>query len=271
MRYRIDLSYNGAGFCGWQVQPDCPSVQGTLEHALDVLLKRNGGSGETVTVTGAGRTDTGVHASAYVAHFDHDGTIDCKDLCYKLNAILPDGIAIRSVCPVPENFHARFDARRREYTYFLHRAKDPFLGGTSYYYGYPSVDFDAMNRAAEALLGTHDFSCFEKSGGDNKTSICTVFEAGWHEYVPTHVNASVAQNSGQYRYFRIAADRFLRNMVRAIVGTLLEVGRGKRTPEEFAALVLDAGEEEAGGRKSLRPNSGESAPAHALFLSSVEY
>jgi len=261
MRYRIDLCYNGSAFCGWQVQPGAPSVQGRLETALGTLLKAK------TAVTGAGRTDTGVHASAYVAHFDCTAVIDCKDLKYKLNAILPDEIAVRSVTLAADGFHARFDARRREYTYYLHREKDPFLDATSYLYGYPDVDFEAMNKAAEALIGRHDFSCFEKSGGDNKTSICVVYEAFWSNYVPVN---QAQGGEGKYWFFRIAADRFLRNMVRAIVGTLLEVGRGKRSVEAFKSLILPAeGEEKA--KLSLRSCAGESVPGHALFLSGVEY
>ena len=269
MRYRIDLSYDGAPFCGWQIQPGSPSVQETLEKALGTLLR------SPIGVVGAGRTDTGVHALGYVAHFDFDGEVppallcpaglDCNQLRYKLNAILPQGVAVQGIKPVSNDFHARFSAVKRSYSYFLHRSKDPFMEGRSYFYAYPDVDFDAMNLAARSLLGTHDFSCFEKSGGDNKTSVCTVYSAEWEEYRP-----------GYWR-FNITADRFLRNMVRAIVGTLLEVGRGRRTVKEFEALVLpvqqmpdQVGHDEA-GRQSMRPNAGESAPGHALYLTSVEY
>lgn len=268
MRYRIDLSYNGSTFCGWQIQPDAPSVQGTLESALKVLLK------EEIAVTGAGRTDTGVHASMYVAHFDCETPFNPGDIRYKLNAILPDGIAINGISEAAPDFHSRFDARRREYTYFLHRAKNPFLDGTSYWFGYPNVDFDAMNRAATVLLGTHDFSCFEKSGGDNKTSICTVFEAAWHQYTPEFLSSSGPETlmCGDYWYFRISADRFLRNMVRAIVGTLLEVGRGRRTEDDFATLILPPEQSlSSGPGASKRSKAGESVPGHALFLSAIDY
>lgn len=243
MRYRMDLSYSGADFCGWQIQPDAPSVQGTLENALGVLLKAE------VPVTGAGRTDTGVNASAYVAHFDHSGPLDTEQLVYRLNAILPESVAVRSIERVPDEFHARFGAVRREYTYYLHRRKDPFLAGRSYYYAYPGLDFEKMNEAAALLVGTKDFCCFEKKGADNKTSVCTIFEAAWHQ---------VGDSSW---CFRIAGDRFLRNMVRAIVGTLLEVGRGKRSVEGFSALLSSG----------TRCDAGESVPGYALFLSGVEY
>lgn len=262
MRYRIDLSYDGAPFCGWQIQPGCPSVQETLEKALGTLLRC------PVGVVGAGRTDTGVHALRYVAHFDFDGEVpspllcpaglDCAQLRYKLNAILPNSIAVFGVAPVSDDFHARFGAVRRSYSYFLHREKNPFLEGRSYFYSYPDVDFDAMNLAARSLLGTHDFSCFEKSGGDNKTSVCTVFSAEWLPY-----------GDSCWR-FNISADRFLRNMVRAIVGTLLEVGRGKRSIADFDALVLPVQESPA-EKISMRSEAGESAPGHALYLTEVLY
>ena len=183
MRYSLCLSYDGAAFCGWQIQPGSPSVQATLEETLSRLLNR------PVAVTGAGRTDTAVNAVNYVAHFDVDGALPFgqSDLCYKLNAMLPRSMAVHSVTPVDDLFHARFSAKRREYTYFIHRQKDPFLQAYSWQCGYPGLDFDAMNQACQYLLGTHGFSCFEKTGGDNKTSICTVFEAFWAPYTPSHV------------------------------------------------------------------------------------
>ena len=266
MRYFLCLSYDGSAFCGWQIQPSSPSVQACLESTLSRLLNR------PVAVTGAGRTDTGVHAVNYVAHFDTDGVLpfEASDFIYKLNAMLPRGVAISSVSPVPEDLHARFSARRREYTYFIHRKKDPFVREYSWLCGYPSLDFDAMNEACQHLLGTHDFSCFEKTGGDNKTSICTVFEAFWKPYTPSHLSimdASVhpschsERSEESYWYFRIAADRFLRNMVRATVGTLIEVGRGKHRPEWVAQLIANG----------TRGDAGESVPGHALFLNKVDY
>ena len=265
MRYSIKLSYSGADFCGWQVQPDAPSVQQTLEQALTTLLRAG------TAVTGAGRTDTGVGAIGYIAHFDAAEGLDTPNLCYKLNAILPRSVVVHDIAPAAEDFHARFDATRREYTYFLHRVKDPFMDAYSWLYTFPEVDFAAMNEAAKALLGQHDFRCFEKTGADSKTSLCTVFEAGWHRYTPTHLALTGRQGGDDYWYFRIAADRFLRNMVRAVVGTLLEVGRGKRSVEDFAALVLPADFDLSGGKVSRRSLAGESAPAQALFLSEVDY
>lgn len=305
MRYRIDLSYDGAPFCGWQIQASAPSVQEELEKALSTLLR------SSIAVVGAGRTDTGVSASRYVAHFDfegqvpegveREGAVDCKQLTYKLNAILPKAVAIQGITPVAADFHARFDAVCRQYQYFLHRRKDPFLESRSFYFGYPDVDFDAMNRAAALLLGKHDFSCFEKSGGDNKTSVCTVYKALWEPYSPelcSFENAAdlepapaafsqsffaagagsrPAANFGNgviYWRFTIEADRFLRNMVRAIVGTLLETGRSRRSEQDFASLILDApppGSTTPAGKVSLRSNAGESVPGHALFLTDIRY
>ena len=261
MRYKVTLSYDGSGFCGWQLQDNAPSVQACLEDALGKLL------GGPVRVTGAGRTDTLVNACGYVAHFDTDSRPDPKGLAYKLNAILPRSIVVSDIEEAADDFHARFSAVRREYTYFLHRVKDPFAEKYSWRCGY-ELDLGAMNEAAALLDGTHDFSCFEKSGGDNKTSNCTVFEAHWVPYIPTHI--SVMGGSGEYYYFRIAADRFLRNMVRAIVGTLVDVGRGRRSIEEFASLILPPGGPDE-PRTSRRSRSGESVPGHALFLSKIEY
>ena len=284
MRYKITLSYDGAPFCGWQRQPDAPSVQEALETALQTLV------GEPVAVTGAGRTDTGVSAVDYVAHFDAPKELDEGYLACKLNAILPPSIAVSSVAAAAPDFHARFDARKRTYTYLLHRRKDPFLADRSYFYGYPEVDFELMNKAAAMLVGTHDFSCFQKVGSDNKTTVCTVFEAAWMPYAPaleaepSETRATLgtvrggtapavgssearrflgvaASEASDYWFFRISADRFLRNMVRAIVGTLLEVGRGRRSLEDFEKLLQ-------GGS---RTQSGESAPGHALFLTGIEY
>ena len=270
MRYLIKLSYCGADFCGWQVQPDAPSVQQTLEKALATLLR------EPVGVTGAGRTDTGVNAIGYVAHFDAAEGLDTHQLCYKLNAILPRSVVIHGIAPAAPDFHARFDATQREYSYFLHRVKDPFADDFSCLYTFPEVDFGAMNTAAEALLGRHDFRCFEKTGADSKTSICTVTQAAWLRYTPTHLALTGREGGDDYWYFRISADRFLRNMVRAVVGTLLEVGRGKRSVEDFRTLVLPADSSGLGAGapdrdSDSRSRAGESVPGHALFLSGIRY
>lgn len=308
MRYKVTLSYDGAGFCGWQIQHGAQTVQECLEKALSALLRTS------VSVTGAGRTDSGVNAIGYVAHFDIEdvGAMEPAVLSYKLNAILPPSVVIHSVVPAAEDFHARFDALQRKYTYFLHRSKDPFVEKYSLRRDW-DLDFEAMNRAAALLVGRHDFACFQKTGTDVKTSICTVSEAFWAPYTPTHVSLlgfepaapepavaptaadrpescciagseevsfrgmlpETQQHSGldwRYAYFRISADRFLRNMVRAVVGTLLEVGRGKRSIEDFAALILPVTAEPAvSPDPKLRSRAGDSVPGHALFLSGVDY
>ena len=309
MRYFIKLSYDGSEFSGWQLQPNALTVQECLETTLTTLLK------ERVQVVGAGRTDSKVNAIGYVAHFDYDKVIDTTAFGYKLNAILPRGIVIHSLGVVEDDLHARFSATRREYTYFLHRTKDPFIENHSYFCSW-ELDIDAMNEAAALLLGTHDFRCFEKAGSDNRTSICTVTEAFWAPYTPDHVaimgfgaasprpdgaSGETPADGPRYLYFRIAADRFLRNMVRAIVGSLLEVGRGRRSVADFAALILPpdfsqtgfpqpdgatvelsspGNEQVASGlpfqdrrlvADAFRSMAGESVPGHALFLSRVDY
>ena len=269
MRYTVKISYSGAGFCGWQKQPSDPSVQENLEVALGKLL------GAETPVIGAGRTDTGVNAIGYVACFDGPEGLVADDFCYKLNAILPRSVVVSGLAPAAPDFHPRYDAVKREYTYFIHRSKDPFVEAWSWQCGYPGLDFEAMNCAAEFLVGTHDFSSFEKKGGDNKTSICTVSEARWVPYTPTHVGVMGSVFScpdpHSYWYFRVAADRFLRNMVRAIVGTLIDVGRGKRSIDDFAGLILPADNPSAKSKGPNRSLAGESVPGHALFLSKVEY
>lgn len=268
MRYFINLSYCGAPYNGWQSQTNAPSVQEAIERALSTLLR------EEIKITGAGRTDTGVNATAYTAHFDSSSDIDCAQIGYKLNAILPSSIVVHKLEKVSSDAHARFCAINREYTYFLHRVKDPFLCSYSYHYGYPGLDFDLMNKAAESLLGTHDFRCFEKSGTDNKTSICTITKAYWESYTPSLCAwPQKAETEPIYWRFHIGADRFLRNMVRAVVGSLLEVGRGKRSLESFGSLILPSDysqthPEEVNSKRSL---AGESVPGEALFLSKIDY
>ena len=255
MRYKITLSYDGTSFSGWQIQPNAPSIQESLQQVLSVLLK------EEIAVTGAGRTDAGVHAVGYVAHFDGPGDLDTDALGYKLNAMLPRGIAVHCIAVAAPDFHARFDAVERSYKYFLHRQRDPFLEKYSYRCGYP-LDINAMNEACQYLLGRRDFACFEKVGGANKTSLCEVRYAAWKTYVPTHVaELGYPCREDDYLVFEIRADRFLRNMVRAIVGTLLEIGRGRREPA-WMAEVLSSGD---------RCAAGESVPGHALFLKEVKY
>ena len=257
MRYRLRLSYDGSAFCGWQIQNNAVSVQGTIETALSTLL------GQAVQITGAGRTDTCVNAINYVAHFEVPSGLpfEAEQLCYKLNAMLPRQIVIHEVCEVSDGFHARFDATSREYCYFVHFRKDPFAEKFSYRLRYP-LDIDAMNEAARLLLGEHDFSCFEKVGGNNTTSVCTITEASWSTYTPSHAALmGMPCSEGDYIVFRIRANRFLRNMVRAIVGSLIEVGRGKKDPSWISGLI-------ASGSRS---DAGQSVPGNALFFCGAEY
>ena len=243
MRLFVQLSYDGGPFCGWQSQRDVPSVQDEMERALSIAF------GEPVTVVGAGRTDTGVNARNFIAHFDVSAWPQetSARLLRKINAILPPAIVAEAFYKVADNAHARFDAVSRTYRYYIHLAKDPFIRHSCRIWFSPDVE--AMNRAAEPLLGRHDFSSFEKTGGANKTDICTVTEVRWDRLDDTHL------------VFTISADRFLRNMVRATVGTLLEVGRGRRAPE-WVAGVLEARD---------RSEAGQSVIGEALFLERIRY
>lgn len=257
MRYIIRLSYDGSAFCGWQIQNNDRTIQGDLEKALQTL------TGSPIQVTGAGRTDSEVNAINYIAHFDLPDKVrtEAAQLCYKLNAILPHQITVHEISQSEEEFHARFDAHSREYHYFIHFCKDPFCEKFSYRMRH-SLDIGRMNEAAAYLLGEHDFRCFEKTGGNNATSVCTITEAGWSTYRPTHVELMrYPYNDGDYIVFRIKANRFLRNMVRAIVGSLIEVGRGKRDPEWIKELI-------DGGSRS---DAGTSVPGKGLFFSGAEY
>ena len=243
MRLFVQLSYDGSPFCGWQFQPNVPSVQQEVERALSIAF------GEPVTVVGAGRTDTGVNARHYIAHFDVTAwpLEESARILRKINAILPPAIVAEAFYRVPDEAHARFDAVSRTYRYFIHTVKDPFARHSCRLWFTPDVA--AMNRAAEPMLGRHDFSSFEKTGGANKTSLCTVTEARWEALDSEHF------------VFTITADRFLRNMVRATVGTLLEVGRGRRAPE-WVGDVLAA---------HNRSEAGQSVIGEALFLEEIRY
>ncbi|MCQ2142959.1 MAG: tRNA pseudouridine(38-40) synthase TruA [Bacteroidales bacterium] len=255
MRYLVRLSYDGSFFSGWQIQEDAVTVQGEISRCISTLLRKE------VQVTGAGRTDTDVNAINYVAHFDLSEELDAALFAHKLNAILPSGIVIHEISPAGPDFHSRFDAKRREYKYFIHFRKDPFAEKFSWRCKFP-LDVEKMNRAAQKLVGTRDFSCFEKSGSSNATSICTVYEARWENYVPAHCREmGFPYEEGAYIVFTVSADRFLRNMVRAIVGTLVDVGRGRMEPEAMESL-LDSRD---------RCAAGQSVPGNALFLVKVEY
>ena len=245
MRYFIELSYDGAAYCGWQRQPDALTVQQTLEQGLSTLLR------EPIEVVGAGRTDTGVNASYYVAHFDCEkGVENCAQLVYKLNLILPHDVAVKSVRKVKEEAHARFDAIEREYTYYISQRKNPFRRYSAWQY-YVPLDMERMNEAAAKLLDYDDFTSFAKLNSNNKTNICRVVRAEWHRDA----------DDEQLLIFTIRADRFLRNMIRAIVGTLVDVGRGRYTVEDFERILHS---------RDLSLSSA-GAPAVGLFLSDVKY
>ena len=242
MRYFIELQYDGAAYFGWQRQPDVDTVQGTIEDRLSMLLR------VPTEIVGAGRTDTGVNASFYTAHFDSETSIDCAQLAYKLNKVLPQDIAIRRIYEVEATKHARFDAQQREYTYFLTTQKAPFRRFSAWHFAV-ELDVARMNDAARRLLEYDDFTSFAKLNSNNKTNICHISHAEW-----------CVESDGTLR-FTIRADRFLRNMVRAIVGTLVDVGRGRYTVEEFDDIIRS--------RDLSRSSAG--APACGLFLSDVKY
>lgn len=242
MRYFITFSYDGTAYHGWQIQPHSLSVQEELQKAMSILLRK------PMEVVGAGRTDTGVHARKMVAHFDYDEEVDCPQLVYKLNKLLPRDIAVQQVEPVAEDMHARFSAKSRTYHYFVHMGKNPFLRSYSWQV-YGNIDFELMNQAASVLMECKDFTSFSKVNTDTKTNDCTITEAHWDRV-------------GEDQWcFTITANRFLRNMVRAIVGTLMEVGRGRMTIEQLRRVI----------NAKDRCCAGDSVPGNALFLVQVKY
>jgi len=243
LRYFITLAFRGTNYFGWQIQPDAISVQEVLNKALSTVLRTN------ITVVGAGRTDAGVHASKMVAHFDLDSDLNRNDqLSHRLNSYLPDDIVVSSIERVKDDAHARFDAERRAYDYCIVLGRDPFNIETTWQLYNTSLDIAQMNLACKELLRHRDFKCFSRSKTDVKTFDCVIFDAYWTE-------------SNRELIFHIEANRFLRNMVRAIVGTMIEVGTGKKSLEEFKEIIL--------GRD--RSKAGKSAPATGLFLSEIIY
>lgn len=251
-RYFITLSYDGTAYHGWQIQPNGISVQEVLEHALSTILR------ESIAITGAGRTDAGVHGRMMVAHFDTELSFDCAQLVYKVNRLLPRDVSVSRIEPVDEDLHARFSATSRTYHYYVHSGKQPFSRQYSCVLHY-SLDFDKMNEAAAYLIGKKDFKCFCKAGADVKTTICNLTEARW---IPTNDEFALTTDDTVTNWcFVITANRFLRNMVRAVVGTLVEVGRGRLSLEDFKKIV-DNG---------TRSDAGESMPGNALFLWEVKY
>lgn len=241
-RYFIYLAYDGTNYHGWQNQPNAISVQEEIERCLSTVLRQK------TAIVGAGRTDTGVHARMMAAHFNTDLEVDCQQLAFRLNRILPPDISIYRVEKVADDMHARFSAKARTYHYYIHTRKSPFNRAYSLETHY-TLDFDLMNRAGEYLTTVKDFASFCKVGSDVKTTLCDVRRAAWVETSP-----------GEW-YFEITADRFLRNMVRAVVGTLVDVGRGRISFDEFKAIV----------DSHKRTEARESMPAKALFLEEVVY
>ncbi len=241
-RYFVKLSYKGTNFHGWQIQPNAVTVQEVLQNAFSLLLK------DDIKIIGAGRTDTGVHALNYVAHFDINNEVkDLLQLKYKLNSFLNKDIAVHNIFRVKEDVHARFSALSRTYEYRIHQQKNPFLSDTSFYIR-EKLDFKAMNSAAKVLFEYKDFTSFSKLHTDTKTNLCEILRAEW-------------MTSGEQKVFIIEADRFLRNMVRAITGTLLDIGRKKITIDDFRKII----------ESKNRSAASASAPAHALFLTEIKY
>jgi tRNA pseudouridine38-40 synthase len=242
-RYFIFLSYKGTSYHGWQLQPNSVTVQKILENALSLVL------GEKISTTGAGRTDAGVHARFFCAHFDSLSPDLCnnKNLVFRLNSFLPDDISVSEIKKVQSGANARYSAISRTYKYYVSRRKDPFLTGSSWFL-HGEIDVTAMNQACSILFRHSDFTSFSKLHSGSVTNICKIYEAFWVE-------------EDNRLVFTIRADRFLRNMVRAIVGTMIEIGMGKMNLTEFEEVILSAD----------RCRAGTSAPARGLFLADIEY
>lgn len=242
MRYFAELAYNGTNYHGWQIQPNANSVQETIEKAFGTILRK-----KDFSCVGCGRTDTGVHASQYFIHFDLEEEINSEQLVRKINSLLPHDIVIYKVDKVNPELHARFDATERTYKYCITTVKNPFKINLAYKFSIP-LNIERMNEAAAQLLHIEDFASFSKAHSDVKTTICDVRFAQW-------------EKSNHELIFTITADRFLRNMVRAIVGTLLLVGEEKISIEEFKSIV----------EKKNRSKAGRSVPGHGLFLHEIKY
>ncbi|MFS4456109.1 tRNA pseudouridine(38-40) synthase TruA [Maribacter sp. 2304DJ31-5] len=241
MRYFIQFSYFGQAYHGWQNQPNAVTVQSVLEDTLSKLLRSK------IEVVGAGRTDAGVHAKEMFAHFDFDKIDNGTELIYRLNSFLPKDIAVQKIIEANNDAHARFAAASRSYEYWVCNHKNPFYKDTAHFVK-QELDLEAMNRAAILLMGRKDFECFSKTNSDVKTFICNVTHAEWSYKEDLLV-------------FKITADRFLRNMVRAIVGTLLDVGRGRYSIRDVNTII----------KSKDRSRAGASVPAKGLYLTSVVY
>ena len=241
MRYFIELSYNGSAYHGWQNQPKAISVQEVLESALSTLLKT------PISIMGAGRTDTGVHASQMFAHFDFNDKLNDANITFKLNSFLPKDIAIHNIFKVKDDAHTRFNALSRTYLYRITLEKNVFTFNNTFYVK-QTLDVDKMNEASKILLDYKDFQCFSKSKTDVKTYHCNIMKAEW------------LMENNELR-FTIKADRFLRNMVRAIVGTMVNIGLDKMHVEDLHTII----------KSKNRSEAGFSVPAHALYLTKIEY
>ena len=241
MRYFVKLAYNGTQYHGWQYQPNAASVQETMNKAFSVVLNT------TLNLMGAGRTDTGVHAKEMYAHFDFEKPFDIPSLVHKLNSFLPKDIVVYTIISVHDEAHTRFDASKRTYEYHINTFKDVFSQEQSWYF-HQKLDLNLMNEAAKLLFNHIDFQCFSKVNTDVNTFDCTIFEAHWRQENNTLI-------------FTISANRFLRNMVRAIVGTLVNVGLNKITLADFTAII----------KSKNRDKAGFSVPAHGLYLTKIEY
>lgn len=239
-RYFLELCYDGASFGGFQIQNNVDTIQGGVQAALKTLYR------EDIELTGASRTDAGVHALQNFFHFDTDTTITQKQV-YNLNAILPNTIVIKAIYEVPPTAHCRFDATTRSYIYKLHTQKDPFLEGRSWYYPFP-IDFNLLNQATQTLLNFTHYESFSKKNTSVNTFECSVSKALW-------------QVEGTNLYFHIDSNRFLRGMIRGLVGTLLQVGRGQITVEEWMDIVASNNEQRV----------DFSTPAYGLYLSAIQY
>jgi len=242
-RYFVHMAFDGTNYNGWQAQPDGNTVQQVIQHALSILLKQD------IEVTGAGRTDTGVHSSFFIAHFDTSQTIDKEtdQYIFKLNRFLPKDVVVYRIQQVPDTLHARFSATFRTYHYHISNIKPLFTRNYSHYV-YGALDVEAINRCCGIILETEDFTSFSKLHTDVKTNNCDVMDCSWKEVENGYM-------------FEIKADRFLRNMVRSIVGTLLDVGQGKLEYDGFKAII----------EAKERSKAGQSAPARGLFLIDIGY
>jgi tRNA pseudouridine38-40 synthase len=241
LRYFIKLAYNGTQYHGWQYQPNATSVQETMNKALSILLNSD------INLMGAGRTDTGVHAKLMYAHFNFETPFKIQRLVHKLNSYLPKDIVVYDIIPVADGAHTRFDATKRTYEYHINTFKDPFLQEKSWYF-HQELDINLMNEAAKLLLNYTDFQCFSKVNTDVNTFDCTIFQAYWKQ-------------EGSQLVFTISANRFLRNMVRSIVGTLVNIGLNKITLDDFNSII----------KSKNRDKAGFSVPAHGLYLTEIDY